>query len=491
MNIGRNDPCACGSGRKYKQCCLTKAMQSHEGEQRAVWRRLRATLDDYPRHILGFVSEHYGDAIIEAWNAFHSVGPEVPEIDSEDPRIAIVSSWLMHAWSPTPGHTSVANPALHGVVPTRAYLARYAHRLDREVARYLDACTRERFGFFEVTDTANDGTLRMRSLWGGEPRLVFEQAASTQLRRGDVVYGLLVPVHDFWMVDCLAGRVFGAIQHVRLIDRIANMQDRRAASTTTEAVALNKAEDAELRAQYLAFDDELSQPSRITNTDGDDLELQTLYFRIASAATAFERLHHLDIIKTRDELLQDATLDENGALTEVEIVWAKPDNPMHPDWSNTLKGRILIQGDSLMLSVNSAARAQDGRRLIEAALGDDVEYLRTEAGMLDDDPSDFDDAFNGDDIDDAVEYDDEEMDEDEVASLDAREAMATMLRNHYARWPDIPLPALQGKTPLEAVADPIGRAKVAVLVAGMQRELRGSAVVPAEVMATLRARLGL
>jgi hypothetical protein len=23
-SLGRNDPCHCGSGRKYKQCCLTK-----------------------------------------------------------------------------------------------------------------------------------------------------------------------------------------------------------------------------------------------------------------------------------------------------------------------------------------------------------------------------------------------------------------------------------------------------------------------------------
>ncbi len=24
-DIGRNDPCPCGSGKKYKQCCLLKA----------------------------------------------------------------------------------------------------------------------------------------------------------------------------------------------------------------------------------------------------------------------------------------------------------------------------------------------------------------------------------------------------------------------------------------------------------------------------------
>jgi hypothetical protein len=24
MKVGRNDPCSCGSGKKYKKCCLAK-----------------------------------------------------------------------------------------------------------------------------------------------------------------------------------------------------------------------------------------------------------------------------------------------------------------------------------------------------------------------------------------------------------------------------------------------------------------------------------
>jgi len=31
-NLGRNDPCHCGSGKKYKQCCLSK----DEGAERAA-----------------------------------------------------------------------------------------------------------------------------------------------------------------------------------------------------------------------------------------------------------------------------------------------------------------------------------------------------------------------------------------------------------------------------------------------------------------------
>ena len=29
VDIGRNDPCPCGSGKKYKQCCLTSGRYEH------------------------------------------------------------------------------------------------------------------------------------------------------------------------------------------------------------------------------------------------------------------------------------------------------------------------------------------------------------------------------------------------------------------------------------------------------------------------------
>jgi SWIM/SEC-C metal-binding protein len=30
--IGRNDPCPCGSGKKYKKCCLTEQETQHQSE---------------------------------------------------------------------------------------------------------------------------------------------------------------------------------------------------------------------------------------------------------------------------------------------------------------------------------------------------------------------------------------------------------------------------------------------------------------------------
>lgn len=33
MKIGRNDPCHCGSGSKYKKCCLEKDRQASAAQQ--------------------------------------------------------------------------------------------------------------------------------------------------------------------------------------------------------------------------------------------------------------------------------------------------------------------------------------------------------------------------------------------------------------------------------------------------------------------------
>lgn len=33
---GRNDPCLCGSGKKYKQCCLLKEMQEEADQRREM-----------------------------------------------------------------------------------------------------------------------------------------------------------------------------------------------------------------------------------------------------------------------------------------------------------------------------------------------------------------------------------------------------------------------------------------------------------------------
>lgn len=53
--IGRNDPCPCGSGKKYKQCCLNKPKPP----------RFKATLLSQPKQV-DLMARTFGGMIAEA-----------------------------------------------------------------------------------------------------------------------------------------------------------------------------------------------------------------------------------------------------------------------------------------------------------------------------------------------------------------------------------------------------------------------------------------
>src|SRR5437879_13517125 len=63
---GRNDPCLCGSGKKYKRCCLPKIAESEE----TLWARERAASDDLSRAILRYAERKFGMCLLDAWDDF-------------------------------------------------------------------------------------------------------------------------------------------------------------------------------------------------------------------------------------------------------------------------------------------------------------------------------------------------------------------------------------------------------------------------------------
>jgi hypothetical protein len=79
--------------------------------------------------------------------------------------------------------------------------------------------------------------------------------------------------------------------------------------------------DLALRGLYFALAESYLHPPppEIRNTDGEVLEPRTLYFDIESAQSAFDALASLAIGTSRDELLEDAKFDVNGAVIEALI----------------------------------------------------------------------------------------------------------------------------------------------------------------------------
>src|SRR2546426_1186900 len=120
---GRNDPCPCGSGKKYKRCCLPKTAESEE----TLWARERAASDDLSRAILRYAERKFGMCILDAWDDFHLGQPDGLDHPDFDEGQIFFPYFLFH-WTPTRPRGRRTGARRGGVI-AKAFMLENARRL--------------------------------------------------------------------------------------------------------------------------------------------------------------------------------------------------------------------------------------------------------------------------------------------------------------------------------------------------------------------------
>jgi tetratricopeptide (TPR) repeat protein len=96
INIGRNAPCPCGSGKKYKKCCLAKDEQAAASKRVSaspVWTIEDDGLDDLSNSVVDLIQERRFD---EALAACRRLLDEFPDVDDGFERSAMVHAAIGH-----------------------------------------------------------------------------------------------------------------------------------------------------------------------------------------------------------------------------------------------------------------------------------------------------------------------------------------------------------------------------------------------------------
>jgi len=475
---GRNDPCPCGSGKKYKHCCLLNADAVNPDE--LLWRRVRRAIDSLNADLFHFADTHFGrEAIYEAWEEF-VLWDETP-FDPESPYIGIFMPWFLFDWVPEPIETSVPAAAQDGLSLGQAYLLRKGKYLDPLRVRYVAQCCAAAFSFHDVLAVQAGRGFVLRDIFTGEEAEVAEHSGSQSAQAGDILYAKVVRIDGLALIDGCSIVAFPPIEKTDILDMRAQMQEGSPVLTPE----VLKEWDGEIRDLYLDIADRLLNPQlpALQNTDGDPLLLHTLHFDIDSPRAAFDALKHLCLTASEDELLADAVFDSAGELRKVELPWQKPGNKKNPTWDNTVLANIIIDGAKLSVAVNSANRAEAARALVEGLLHGQARYQTTviespqamlETANQDDEPSlDLDYA-------------------DLNAHPEVQAQLQQMLRDYYHDWPHQAVPALHGLTPLEAMQTQDGPEMVEALLLQIERygQQQQQPLDPA-ILAELRATLGL
>jgi hypothetical protein len=482
MKTGRNEPCPCGSGKKYKHCCLGASTHEAESPERLVWRRVRRVLDGFPAMMLKFIDDVYGPAAVEeAWTEFTLASDEDDTaFDPDSAHIPLFMPWFFHAWSPDVD-TSIVDETLRDHSPTAELLQRRGRRLDPVLYRYLEACVDAPFSFHEILRAQPGHGFLARDVFSGEEWEVIERSGSEPMQAGDLLFGQLVDIDGITLLEA-SGPVL-----LPPGDKIHVIELRKQVMGGTGATPKERLRDwdMEIREMYLMLAERLLEPRlpELRNTDGELIVPHRVVFDVDSAQSAFDALKHLALDEPDEELLASSEHDADGQLRRVRIDWKKPDNAMHASWDSTMLGSIDINGARLIGEVNSAERAAELKRLIEEALGSRTRHRATEIQTMESALASGAERRRP-----AASAD--EIDLAKLPEVQAR--INELMAAHYEEWATAELPALGDRTPLEAVTDPDGREMVESLLAQMERGSREMKPPMDEViLRRLRERLGL
>jgi hypothetical protein len=484
MKPGRNESCPCGSGKKYKHCCLVPIPVAADVPVDLVWRRLRVLLDGYATELVRFTTQTYGPAALhEAWDAFTCFNDIA--FDPETPFMQAFMPWFFHRWAPDPEDTVVADKALYDVSPTQAYLAKKGRRLDPLLRRYFESCLSAPFTYLEVKACEPGRGFRLRDIMTGEEHDVTERSLSTQMKRGDIFFGQLVFIDRLTMIEACSGFPIPVLEKARIVE----LRARIASANPVITKEVLRDYDFELLEVFNAIADRAFNPQlpKLQNTDGEPLSPHKLVFELDTPPqTAFDALKHLALDEPEEALLAEATRNVDGNLTHVRFSWKKRGNKVHAEWENTVLGSIEIDGTRLTAEVNSEARAAAAREEIEAALGARVRYRATEIQSMERMLAEAKEARSATGSAASEEH-------NRLAALpEVRAQLAEMMAAHWERWVDQPIPMLGNRTPMDAVKDPDGREVVeSLVIEGERLGLNMNPPTDEVVFRRVRERLGL
>lgn len=439
--LGRNDPCWCGSGKKYKKCHLDadreqerereSFLEEPAGEFNALRRRLGAFLDV---------------ATTEAERMDASREFKGGDLTGEEADAAALTDWLVHDWTP---------PSLpHGIM--QEFLRRHGRSLTAPERDMVESWSRSFVGLYEIRELRPGVGLQLKDLISGKELFVHDIRLSREAVRWD---GLLVRVVEGERGLELAG--IGLAVPRKHLDAFRDwlVEDRRQRRLPWREYFKQNLPRIRRRPDQLGR--EWIESLQLTNHDGELIVQTKASYEVLDPAALIGALNRQEAFSTEEE--------------GKHYVWLKG-SPAEE--GRTVLAHFRLDGAVLEVQTNSRERKERARKLLEKIAGGAVRHLRDEVTSL------------------------EEMKREILANPpdpakpippETLIFLQREMEKHYFSWPDQPLPALGGKTAREAVKTAGGRSQVIELLREFENgeEHNRRAGRPYFDVGRLRAELGL
>lgn len=415
----RNDPCPCGSGKKYKKCCLAESY-SPPGREMSIKSSL-------VKDILAFARKNYPDTIDEAYEYFWDDFDPQEHLDANAPGLADINfwEWFVHDWRPEEDEEKT----LIELYMEKSKGLPTDHK--NILARMNDAV----ISLYEVQEVFPEEGLLLKDLLLGDEYNLREKAATESLRKWDVFATRLLRLDGNHII---AGGAYPypVLTKEMTIDHLKKCFKSHRRDRPEDSMRDFLKRNGDLFNYFWC--ENIREPFRPTlvTTSGEPMIFSNAVFGI----------------KERDGVIEGLKkMDELDEIEEGVFQWL---DERKSDDLATVLGTVRIKDKSLRLECHSKERLERGKALLLDRLGDSiihkVDTLQDPYQALKNKPETSQKSESG------------------IPKELEQQLYSQYMRKHYENWLNEKLPALEGKTPLETVKKPWGKKKVAELLKSIE-----------------------
>jgi len=471
MSVGRNEPCPCGSGRKFKSCCLPLH------QKRARWDpledRLRERIEDF------LYSEEFRE---DFRNAMLVYGAK-PEDREDASKWRMFMDWYVHDYVTLAEDETIL----------KAFLRQKSAQLDDLERDTVRSWSESPLSFYEVTSITRSTGFDVKDIFTGREFFVFDVSGSHSLSRYDLMFARPYRVDE--IVRLSGGGL--EIPHAKLNDI------RKFVEQSLKSHGLDAGSIAEYFRRYsldvLKFIETLFHPPLLVTPEGDLIVLSKAQYRVTNSTKASSILKsskefaYLDteenalrfdwVPDVGDDPPPAAVLKLPGTLAITTDLQIAPDDG-ESEWFRVW-GNLSLYQDRLVIECVSDQRLHRCKKVVEGLLTGVVEHLGDEYKEInhDTDESEPEDERRG---------GEDELSYDEL-SPPLQRGIKRYFEDYYEKWLNTNIPWLGNITPLQASKTPDGRARLDDLLKDMEnmREHDDQNDLPAYPVEKLRKKLGL
>ena len=433
--VGRNEPCPCGSGKKYKKCHL-------DADQAP--RRAAAAIESV--HQMDF-------RLVNAMARFASnqFGPDWLGIDFDDEEedsLDLLLPWT--TWTVEAGSRRVAD----------AYLEKERAHLSEEERDWFIAQRASWMSIWEVTAVA-PGTIDVRDLLTGETRSIREERGSESVVARDTLLARVIDYHGVSYFGGMHSRALTPMAASAVVDAA-----RKELGLLKESVPIDRLQSPEI-GWFLIYvwndvveeqDERFSALPDLQNTDGDPLQFVTDSYAFNPGLRAE--------IEKRLETIEDFADAYPDGDHRTHVFMRLTDD--------TVTATVNVGEGTLQIETNSVDRADAMAHRVEEAC----------SGLLREHKRKTMQPFGPRAVPDTPE--------EPAASSPEEQALVRELKEkHYREWLDTEIPALGGETPRDATRSARSRRQLDLLLRDMENHESRQPDGTRFDFASLRRELGL